>query len=88
VFELEVPTETGPEVIRGRVIGELRPTIQTHFDTVVPAVLERTVTTEADLQERINYRLIAIGREADYPLLAETIQTQEEPRRQLPPGGH
>jgi hypothetical protein len=55
-FELE----SAAGVISGRVVAELRETVQQHFDRDVDADLERTVTTEAGKQVRVTHRLVGI----------------------------
>ena len=60
LFELEAESDRGPDVISGRVVADLRPIVQSHFDTWVDAALEQTTTTLANGDTRITYRLVAL----------------------------
>ena len=49
------------EVLSGLVISDIRPAVDSLFDKVVRATLERTITkTEADQQEQVRYRLVDV----------------------------
>ena len=68
IFDLEVTREPegGPsyvETLSGRVISDIRPAVDSLFDKVVRATLERTVTkTDADQREQVRYRLVDVDR--------------------------
>ena len=68
-------------VISGRVVAELRATVQEHFDRTVHAELERIVTTEAGQETRVTHRLVAID---SVPTLGLGELGTEQ--RLLPPG--
>ena len=74
-----LPLKVGIEILAGRIVSELRSTIQQYFDSEVRAVLERTVTTEGDRQERISYRLVGLQPEDTLGLL-HPVQIKEAPR--------
>ena len=66
IFDLEVTREpegrpSYVEVLSGRVISDIRPAVDSLFDKVVRATLERTITkTEADQQEQVRHRLVDV----------------------------
>ena len=67
IFDLEVTREPEGrayvEMLSGRVISDIRPAVDSLFDKVVRATLERTVTkTDADQREQVRYRLVDVDR--------------------------